>query len=115
MRLPVVPRGVAGSGRLEEVLAPHRWGTETRLFCSRTTRDPYRSAGGRCMAECLVTGGAGFIGSHLAEALVARGHAVRVLDNFSTGNVANLASVREHIQLIEGDLTDLRVVREATR
>ena len=67
------------------------------------------------MAECLVTGGAGFIGSHLAEALVARGHAVRVLDNFSTGNIANLASNRERIQLIERDLTDLRVVREATR
>ncbi len=67
------------------------------------------------MAECLVTGGAGFIGSHLVEALVARGHAVRVLDNFSTGRVANLANVREQIQLIEGDLTDRDVVREATR
>src|SRR5262245_14169351 len=67
------------------------------------------------MATCLVTGGAGFIGSHLVEALVARGHAVRVLDNLSTGNPANLAKVRERIQLIEGDLTDFDVVREATR
>jgi nucleoside-diphosphate-sugar epimerase len=56
------------------------------------------------MATCLVTGGAGFIGSHLVTALVERGDAVRVLDDFSTGKHENLAHVADRIELIEGDL-----------
>ena len=44
-------------------------------------------------STCLVTGGAGFIGSHLTERLVALGHRVRVVDNLSTGDVTNLAGV----------------------
>jgi UDP-glucose 4-epimerase len=67
------------------------------------------------MAECLVTGGAGFIGSHLVEALVGRGDSVRVLDNLSTGRLENLAPVRDRIELIEADLTDLDAVRAASR
>src|SRR5688500_11504150 len=67
------------------------------------------------MSLCLVTGGAGFIGSHLTEALVARGHQVRVLDNLSTGNLANLDAVRGSIELITGDITDLEVVRHAAQ
>jgi UDP-glucose 4-epimerase len=67
------------------------------------------------MAFCLVTGGAGFIGSHLVEALLARGHRVRVLDNFSTGRRENLAGCRGRIELVAGDLTDLDTVRAATR
>jgi UDP-glucose 4-epimerase len=63
--------------------------------------------------KCLVTGGAGFIGSHLAEALVARGHEVRVFDNFSTGSPANLAEVRREVEVIEGDLRDLDAVLQA--
>jgi UDP-glucose 4-epimerase len=67
------------------------------------------------MSVCLVTGGAGFIGSHLAEALVQRGHEVRVLDNLSTGNAANLDSVRDRIDLLIGDIVDPDVCREAVR
>ena len=62
------------------------------------------------MRTFLVTGGAGFIGSHIAEALVQRGDRVRVLDNLSTGNLANLASFRNRIELIEGDVVDTATV-----
>jgi UDP-glucose 4-epimerase len=62
---------------------------------------------------CLVTGGAGFIGSHLVEALVAQGRRVRVLDNFSTGMVANLAAIRPAPEVINGDLTDPAAVDRA--
>src|SRR5262249_27912047 len=67
------------------------------------------------MAVCLVTGGAGFIGSHLVEALVARGHEVRVLDNLSTGSRANLDAVPDKIDFLEGDITDQQQVRDAVR
>ncbi|HJT77808.1 MAG TPA: NAD-dependent epimerase/dehydratase family protein, partial [Gemmataceae bacterium] len=66
------------------------------------------------MAVCLVTGGAGFIGSHLVEALVARGHAVRVLDNLSTGSRANLRAVAGDVELLEGDITAPGAVDRAT-
>jgi UDP-glucose 4-epimerase len=65
------------------------------------------------MSSCLVTGGGGFIGSHLVEALLANGHAVRVLDDFSTGGLSNLAGVQDQIELIRGDVLDLEVVRQA--
>jgi UDP-glucose 4-epimerase len=61
----------------------------------------------------LVTGGAGFIGSNIVHALVARGEAVRVLDNFSTGSWANLAEVRDRIEVIEGDVRDPSVLQRA--
>jgi len=61
----------------------------------------------------LVTGGGGFIGSHLAEALVQRGKRVRVLDNFSTGRRENLAHLAGQIELIEGDIRDDATLREA--
>src|SRR5262245_55558044 len=54
----------------------------------------------------LVTGGAGFIGSHLAEALVRKGHRVRVLDDFSSGRSQNLAAVSGEVEVIEGDCAD---------
>jgi len=65
------------------------------------------------MAVCLVTGGAGFIGSHLAEALLRQGDTVRVLDNFSTGKEENIESViaswfpPERFELMRGDIRDL--------
>ncbi len=65
------------------------------------------------MSVCLVTGGAGFIGSHIVEALVARGDSVRVMDNFSTGDPTNLERVRDRIELTEGDITDLGSVQKA--
>lgn len=63
----------------------------------------------------LVTGGGGFIGSHLVDALVERGERVRVLDNFSTGDRRNLEAVAERIEIIEGDITDAETVRQAMR
>lgn len=65
------------------------------------------------MRTCLVTGGAGFIGSHIVEALVGRGDKVRVLDNLSTGHKANLAPWLDKIELIEGDITDREAVGRA--
>jgi UDP-glucose 4-epimerase len=60
----------------------------------------------------LVTGGAGFIGSHLAEELLRRGHRVRIVDNFSTGKRENIAHLPE-ADVIAGDLEDLAVARAA--
>lgn len=67
------------------------------------------------MTICLVTGGAGFIGSHLTAALLARGDRVRVLDNFSTGRRENLAGLAGPLTIIEGDLRDPHRVAEAVR
>jgi nucleoside-diphosphate-sugar epimerase len=67
------------------------------------------------MNKYLVTGGAGFIGSHLAEELVKRGEVVRVLDNFLTGKKENIAHLLDKVKLIEGDIRDLEVCRHAVR
>jgi len=64
------------------------------------------------MSLYLVTGGAGFIGSHLAEALVGRGERVRVVDSLVTGNRRNLAHL-QGIDFIEGDLAEFDVARSA--
>ena len=63
----------------------------------------------------LVTGGAGFIGSHLVQELVSRGHSVRVLDNFSTGRRENLAHLTGRVEVVDADVRDAGVVREAVR
>ncbi len=65
--------------------------------------------------KVLVTGGAGFIGSHLVQRLVAEGADVTVLDNFSRGHRENLSSVQNRIQLIEGDARDRMCVELAVR
>ena len=62
----------------------------------------------------LVTGGAGFIGSHLVEALVARGDTVTVIDNVSTGNIENLASIKEKIKFVKGDIRDSALIESLT-
>jgi UDP-glucose 4-epimerase len=67
------------------------------------------------MAKVLVTGGAGFIGSHIVDALVARGDRVTVLDNMSTGRAENLAAVRERVELVQCELTDREAVRAAVQ
>jgi UDP-glucose 4-epimerase len=63
----------------------------------------------------LVTGGAGFIGSHLAERLLRDGHAVRILDDFSTGRRTNLAfaGANDPLEIVEGDIRDARAVAQA--
>lgn len=58
------------------------------------------------MANYLVTGGAGFVGGHLVQGLVGRGHNVRVLDNFSTGKRSNLEDVASSVEVIDGDMRD---------
>ena len=64
---------------------------------------------------CLVTGGAGFIGSHLAERLVQEGYAVRILDNFSAGKESRIAGIRSKVDLIKGDICNLDEVRRAMK
>ena len=61
----------------------------------------------------LVTGGAGFIGSHLVDALLALGYSVRVLDNLSMGKLTNLPLDNPQLQFIEGDVADAAVVAQA--
>jgi len=68
--------------------------------------------------ECLrvlVTGGAGFIGSHLVKALLRAGHFVRVLDNFSTGSMDNIVDVARDVEIVVGDVRDYSVVEKCVR
>ncbi len=64
-------------------------------------------------ARYLVTGAAGFIGSHIAEALVGQGESVRLFDNFATGREINLVVIKERAQLIQGDLRNFDALRSA--
>jgi UDP-glucose 4-epimerase len=61
----------------------------------------------------LITGGAGFIGSNLAEALVREGERVRIFDDLSTGSLDNLATFRDRVEMVEADLRDYDAVRRA--
>jgi len=67
------------------------------------------------MANYLVTGGAGFIGSNIVEELVKRGETVRVLDSFITGNMENLKPFMSKIELIRGDIRDKRDLKKALK
>ncbi len=67
------------------------------------------------MPRFLITGGAGFIGSNLAHALVARGESVRILDDFSTGRPQNLLGIEDQIEIVRGDLRDPAAVAGAVQ
>ena len=67
------------------------------------------------MRTFLVTGGAGFIGSHIAQALDERGDRVRVLDNLCTGHLSNLAHLGDRVEIVKGDVTDATIVAAAVR
>src|SRR5215472_15255238 len=72
--------------------------------------------GGRCrkMSSYLVTGGAGFIGSHLAEELLRRGHCLRIADNFITGRRQNRSHLHG-VEILEGDLADVTFAERTTQ
>lgn len=67
------------------------------------------------MKKFLITGGAGFIGSNLAERLLERGDSVRILDNFSTGRRENVEKFRKDVEVIDGDVRDKEAVRRAMK
>jgi len=61
----------------------------------------------------FITGGAGFIGSHLCDALLKEGHQVSILDNMSTGSAANIAHIKDKIEIHQGDIRDVALVEKA--
>jgi UDP-glucose 4-epimerase len=63
----------------------------------------------------LVTGGAGFIGSHLADALIARGDQVVALDNFSTGSTANIKHITKNFEIIDGDIRNVDLINDTIK
>ena len=67
------------------------------------------------MAKYLVTGGAGFIGSNIAEELVRRGTGVRVLDSLITGSLDNIGPFRKKIDFIKGDIRDKSALKRALK
>ena len=87
----------------------------TKLYTSLHHVLEHQSLESQNMSSYLVTGGAGFIGSHIASALVARGDEVRVLDNLSTGSRANLEHLGSDVEFIEGDVQDLKTAELAVR
>jgi nucleoside-diphosphate-sugar epimerase len=85
------------------------------ILAGNVKYDVETSRGRFSMRNYLVTGGAGFIGSHIAETLVKRGDQVRIFDNLSTGRLCNLDGFRDKIELIEADLVDTEAVAEAVQ
>ena len=63
----------------------------------------------------LITGGAGFIGSHLADALIARGDQVVALDNFSTGSTSNIKHITKNLEIIDGDIRNTDLINKTTK
>jgi UDP-glucose 4-epimerase len=67
------------------------------------------------MSRYLVTGGAGFIASHITDALLRKGHQVRVIDDLSSGRLENLADVKDKIEFLKGDIRDRALVAKAMK
>jgi UDP-glucose 4-epimerase len=67
------------------------------------------------MRKALITGGAGFIGSHIAQALVAKGCRVTILDNLASGHIENLKGVMDRITFVQGDIQDEPILAQATK
>ena len=67
------------------------------------------------MRTYLITGGAGFIGSHIAEALVNKGERVKIIDNLSTGRIENIKSFIDKVKFIEGDIRDFDLLKKITK
>lgn len=67
------------------------------------------------MKKAVVTGGAGFIGSHIVNRLLNDGYEVTVLDDLSTGNLVNLREIKDHVEVIEGDIRDSSTVGRAVK
>ena len=67
------------------------------------------------MSKFLVTGGAGFIGSHISNKLVKDDHFTRILDNFSSGKMANLEGITDKVEIINGDIRSLDDCLKATK
>ncbi len=84
-------------------------------ICNGSERQRYEERTAATMAKCLVTGGAGFIGSHLTELLLSQGHVVVVLDNLSTGRAHNLDAVKHNsrLEIRNGSITDPVALGEA--
>jgi len=67
------------------------------------------------MKNFLITGGAGFVGSHLAEELIKKGNSVTILDDLNTGKMKNLEKIKEKINFIKGDIRDLNLLKEISK
>ena len=67
------------------------------------------------MSTCLITGGLGFIGSNTARKLLQLGYNVKIIDNLSTGSIANIADIRNRVELVKGDVTSQNDVKKAVK
>lgn len=64
------------------------------------------------MKKFLITGGAGFVGSHLAEELIKNGNSVTILDDLNTGKMSNLEKIKDKIKVVQGDIRDKNILKE---